>query len=190
MTSLNSSGNKFLYGSLADLSESDNEGGASLQDSLDEIENSNNRCCYDRSSPMRSSSRRHSVKASHRLSAISVDLSDVEEDEDEEEGQKNGYTDTSLPSRAASSFRNGASISNQLQFEQSVSDIFPDEIKFALDGLGGNRKNGAERAAHRMKGGDSSQDSSMVESFVSVDSGNFKGDFSAWASVKTMSSGS
>jgi hypothetical protein len=146
-----------------------------LEDSLEDIEKS-----FD--GPGVKTRRRNSTTRSRRTSGLSLDLSDVNEDEEWNE--------------ATDEVASGAGLSKE---ERAKSENFqlslPDEIRDVLAGFSGSEPGtSAHPESHQLdtkyRGSTSemSQRSSLMASVMSCDSTNFQGDFSAWSSFTSPAS--
>jgi hypothetical protein len=194
----------FRRSMVVDPSDSDED---NLEDSLENIEqsymsyNSN----ANRQSPQRRSSRRRSSdddsknRKSHRSSDVSLDLSDVEED-----NERKAQLDAS-EELGASRGESTSSAQKNTRHSESVSKLLPNEIKEALGNfsLGDNQgpspvKQGRRKSRRRSRAmarspradaesSDSdSRRSSVFSSFMSSFMST-EGDFSAWSSMKGRS---
>lgn len=177
-----------------------------LQDSLDDIEKSFN--LFEKSPTRRTSKRFLYAEgrraSSRRASAISLNLSDVEEDDELKHSGK--QTEEGAIDVPSSSWTCNDSAEKNHNFNQSVTDILPDEIKLVLNNFKPgskdfkspipSRSNNSQHNSvdsHQSNGntdGNSrNNDSSpFMDSFLSVDSDNFEGDFSAWNSFRGQNS--
>lgn len=201
--SISSDDRKAVAQSLVSIDNSVDE--ESLQDSLEDIERktylvktSNERT--PSSIMMRHQARADSIRHSRRMSGLTLEqLSDVEEDEESsnksnqskksQEGQDGSRHDASSSHLKVKS--NSSSSSKRL----SVTAILPDEIKVVFDYFENGQKNDTATApsnngpgrrknettkANSRRSTKSDESNSNRMSFVSVDSTNFAGDFSAW----------
>ncbi len=161
------------------------DGDNSLEDSLLNIEAS----AALAPTPKRQSSRRVVRRDSQKRASLnrsSTELLNVQEDEE----LLNASIPESLANskdRTQNSDQDSKSTKNRYDPHKSISDELPDEIKVALgkcdndDGqlsLGSHERSEGRR---RSRVHDSMR-SSNASSFLSVDSANFEGDFSAWGS--------
>ncbi|KAL7528693.1 hypothetical protein ACHAWF_002668 [Thalassiosira exigua] len=159
-----------------------------LQSSLEKIETSGRRRRMSQSS---------NRNRSRRLSNVSLGLSDVEEDEESKPPalpDKDGRLLESWASSKMTSVASGRK-NKQTNMDESFSGSLPNEIKLVLDGFtpkGRSRpkdkaptRSGHGSARSLSSHDESDNSNSFMESFVSVDSANFEGDFSAWRSSRT-----
>lgn len=160
-SSINSADLRTARFSLGNDSESECH---SLQDSLEDIERSYNVNGSNigigngiSNSNIRRGKRNASYKSDRRLSNLSMDLSDVEE----ETAGNNGTVDKSVKrlGDSSNSLRNRSRRRDLQQFELSVSDILPDEIKLVFDNM-----------LHQQRGDDDKE--VHVESYTPVNFGD------------------
>jgi len=171
-----------------DLSDSGEDG--SLQDSLENIEKSSTFL-------EKSSSRR--MRYSRRISGISMELSDVEEDEESNSPDAPAEEGANFDASSSSKDKRNQFAEKSHQFHPSVSNILPDEINFVLDTFKANKNDKSPSTGQRnsraassqqdsdrscQRKNDESNTSSFKSSIMTIDSADFHGDFSAWSSFR------
>ncbi len=177
---------------MRDLSES----GESLQDSLDDIEKAST--FLEETSSSRRIGRisiQNSMRCSRRISGISLDLSDVEEDEESRPGNEPPAEGGDPGSKKSTQKgRRNPPAQHSRSLGHSFLDDLPDEIKEFLDTYKTGkdemsptpRRRKSTTASRNSRGSikrfcQSRCDDSSSDSFMSsFNSANFNGDFSAW----------